>query len=75
MSYLVAPNQRLPVQIGELAEVTRREESMTNSLNGACDAALLIAAPHLARSRGELVMRAAVRAGADETESRRRCAS
>src|SRR5215203_3848320 len=58
MRYLITPDERLPVTLGERSEGTARPEGFAYIANRALHAAFLIAGPDLARARDEVIMRA-----------------
>ena len=58
MGYVIAPAPRLPIEVRQVGKGARRKEGMTNILDRSFDASFLIAAGHLARLRGEMIVTA-----------------
>src|SRR3954447_25036500 len=58
MRHLIAPEQSLPVAFGQRCEGAARPEGIAHIADGALHAPFLIASPHLAWPRREVVMRA-----------------
>ena len=58
MSDPIAPDECLPVAFGKRGEGTASPEGFANITNGSFHAAFLVAGAHLARPRGEVIVRA-----------------